>query len=141
MADREEINKMLMRGSGKPPEPPVAVPPRGEEEEDLGPCAARAKDRWVTALTIKHPKKAWESFQYSGIATHSVFTPTKFEVVFIGHEERWRITVTGRNLWHIYNHIVQHRCEWVCAADRDFAEDGQPIILGIEVVEIREGED
>lgn len=113
-------------------------PPKEKEEDDLGPCAARAKDRWVTALTIKHHNKAWDSFQYIGIGTHSTFTPEKFEVIFVGHEQKWRMTVTGRNLWTIYNLIVQHRLEWIVAAHRDFAGDGQPIILKIEVVELKE---
>jgi hypothetical protein len=114
------------------------IKPVKEEEDDPGPCASRAKDKWITALTIKHAKKAWESFQYQGIGTRSTFTPEKFEVVFVGHEEKWRMTVTGRNLWVVYNLIVQHRLEWLRAADRDFAEDGQPIVLAIEVVEVKE---
>jgi hypothetical protein len=116
----------------------LTTKPQKKDEDDPGPCAARAKDRWVTALTVKHAKKAWESFQYPGIATRSTFTPTKFDVVFVGHEEKWRMTVTGRNLWTIYNLIIQHRLEWIQAADRDFAEDGKPIILSIEVVEVKE---
>lgn len=113
-----------------------STPPTDEDDENLGPCAARAKDRWVTALTVKHHKKAWESFQYVGIATRSTFTPTKFEVAFVEPHCTYRLTVTGRNLWVIYNNITQHRCEWIEAAVRDVAADREPVILGVEVVEV-----
>ncbi len=118
---------------------PKAEPDKPDDEEDMGPCAGRAKDRLVPALTIKHPMKAWESFQYVGIGTHSTYTPTKFEIVFVGDADRWRLTVTGRNLWVIYTAVICHRCEWLRAADRDFAPDGQPIILTADVVEIKDG--
>jgi hypothetical protein len=46
--------------------------------------------------------------------------------------------VTGRNLWTIYNLVIQHRLEWIQAADRDFAGDKQPTITKIEVVVVKE---
>lgn len=126
--DVKNLNfKSLLHGTPEKAEP---------VEDDPGPCAARAKDRWVTALTVMHAAKGWESFQYDGIGTRSTFTPDKFEVVFIGHTQRWRMTVTGRNLWTIYNLIVQRRLEWIKAADRDFAGNKETIVLTVEVVEV-----
>jgi hypothetical protein len=118
--------------------PDKAKPDSKPDDGDVGPCAARVKDRWVTALTIKHHKKAWDSFQYNGIGTHSTFTPEKFEVVFVAHDRKWRVAVEGRSLWTIYNSIIQHRLEWIEEAIRDFAGDSEPLIKKVEVVEIEE---
>ncbi|VTR95126.1 conjugative relaxase domain protein : Uncharacterized protein OS=Blastopirellula marina DSM 3645 GN=DSM3645_27912 PE=4 SV=1: AAA_30: UvrD_C_2 [Gemmata massiliana] len=43
-----------------------------------------------------------------------------------------------RNLDRIYALVIQARMEWLRAADRDFASDGQPIITKIEVVKVEE---
>lgn len=107
---------------------------KAEVQEDLGPCASVPRGKWVTALEIRHAGKPWEAFQYVGMATRSEFTPSQFIVVFEGRDERYTMTVKGRNLHGIYTLIVQHRLEWIQAADRDFAEDGQPIVTSIEVV-------
>lgn len=120
---------------------PASKPEPGsktDDPDDNGPCAARLKDKWITALTIQHHNKAWESFQYTGIGTHSTFTPERFEVIFVGHDAKWRLTAEGRNLWTIYNGIIQHRIEWLKAADRDFGPEAAPYIKSIEVTEVRE---
>ena len=110
--------------------------PDAEDDEACGPCAAIAKNKWVTALTVQHPTKPWESFQYRGIATRSTFTPTRFEVRFVDEDDTYRVTVTGRNLGRVYNLVIQHRLEWVRPADRDFAGDGQPVITQITVEKV-----
>lgn len=109
-----------------------------DDEEDVGRCAAIAKSRWITALTIKHATKPWESFQYRHIGVRSTFEPTRFEVFFVGDEEKWKVVVTGRNLERIYHLVVQGRMEWLAAADRDFAGDKEPIILSIVVEKVQE---
>ena len=110
-----------------------------EQEEDLGPCAAIAKNKWITALTIRHATKPWESFLYSYIGIRAEFEPTRFTVDFVSHDERYRLVVTGRNLGRIYNLVLQARMEWLRAADRDFnPDDGGFVITGIEVVKVEE---
>lgn len=129
-----KLNAILLKTAPMlPPEPPG-----DEQEDDVGPCAALAKSKWITALTIKHAKKPWESFQYRHIGVRSVFEPTRFEVLFVGDDEQWRVVVNGRNLGQIYMLVVQGRMEWLKAADRDFAEDGKPIITGIAVEKVEE---
>lgn len=113
-----------------------APPPEPDDDEDCGPCAAIAKNKWITAITVQHPTKAWESFQYRGICTRSTFSPTRFEVRFADEDETWRVTVTGRNLGRVYNLVIQARLEWIRQSDRDFATDGQCIITGIEVAKV-----
>jgi hypothetical protein len=125
-----ELDKLLQRTTvKKEPEPEPG-------EEDLGPCAAIVKDKWVTALTIKHPKAPWESFQYRHIGCRSVYDPTRFIVEFVGDADKWRVTVEGRNLFRLYNLVVQHRLEWIRAVDRDFGDDKQAIITGITVEQV-----
>jgi hypothetical protein len=41
--------------------------------------------------------------------------------------------LTGRSLWRIFVNLHQHKLEWIRKADRDFAEDNQPIITGIRI--------
>ena len=105
-----------------------------EETPDLGPCASVPRHKHVTALEIRQANKAWEAFQYRDIGYRSTFTPTRFEIWFEGRTERSKLIVEGRNLHGIYVLAVQGRLEWIKAADRDFAEDGKPIVLKVEVV-------
>jgi len=134
-----------MRGSWAKEAKATVEQPDGEAstadeapEIDLGPCAAIAKNKWVTALTIQHAGKAWESFQYSFLSVRSVFEPTRFEVDFASHDERFKVVVTGRNLEKLYNLVLQGRMEWLRAADRDFGQDGETIILKIDVVPVED---
>jgi hypothetical protein len=119
--------------------PPVLADVKKDDADDidLGPCAARANDRYITALEIRHGgEKPWEAFQYKDISTRSEFSPTRFVVVFEGREERWKVVVKGRKLYDIYKRIVQGRIEWIEAVPpaRDFAKDGEMVITSIEVV-------
>ena len=106
--------------------------PEPDDDEGCGPCAAIAKNKWVTALTLKHANKPWESFQYKGLGVLSTFEPTRFIVRFFDLDDKeWVVTVHGRNLQRIYMLVIQARMEWLRADDRDFAADGVPIILSL----------
>jgi hypothetical protein len=59
-------------------------------------------------------------------------------VLFVGEEKTWRVVVTGRNLERLYNLMIQARLEWIRVADRDYAEDGQMIVLTADVFEVQE---
>ena len=121
------------KAAAEPPEPLEE-----QENEDLGPCAAIAKNKWITSLTIRHAAKPWESFQYSYIGVRSEFESTRFAVDFVGHDEHYRLVVSGRNLGKLYNLCIQARLEWIRAADRDFGADDEAVITGIEVVKVEE---
>jgi hypothetical protein len=58
----------------------------------------------------------------------------------INVSEKWRVTVFGRSLWPIFLNLHLHKLEWIKKADRDFAEDGKPIILGFAIEPVPEGE-
>lgn len=107
-----------------------------QPEESLGPCAARAKDRYVAALEIRHTGKAWEAFQYHGLAVRSEFEPTRFTIEFVDYPRRYRLVVKGRNLHRIYTNILQARMEWILAIpeNRDHGPEKEPVIFSIEVV-------
>lgn len=136
MADKPDKNRFanLFGNKSDPEAPPEPV----EADDDLGPCASIAKNRWITALTIRHATKPWESFQFSYLGVRSVFEPTRFEVEFVSHDERYKVIVIGRNLIRLYNLVIQARLEWIKAAERDFAADGEAIITRIEVVKVEE---
>ncbi len=121
-----KFSKLFSAGS---PEKEADEPLMADElEEDLGKCAAIAKEKWVTALTVKQPKDEEPSFQYRGLATRRGYLPTRFWVRFVDEDATWEIVVSGRNLLRIYCLIIQHRLEWIRAADRDYAESKEPII-------------
>lgn len=123
---------------GTPEKEAEELPLADDETEELGACAAIAKDRWVSALTIKHAKGPWESLQYRHIGARSVYEPTRFELQFVGDDATWRVVVTGRKLERIYMLCIQGRMEWLRAADRDFDSDGKPIVTGIVVSKVEE---
>jgi hypothetical protein len=140
MDDKGDIKKGFqgLFGNGKAKvEQPEAEPPV-EAEEDVGPCAAIAKNRWITALTIRHAGKPWESYQFKDLDVRSEFEPTRFILGFSDAHERYRVVVTGRNLGRIYNLCIQGRLEWIRAADRDFGKDGDQIILKIETMAVEQ---
>jgi len=109
-----------------------------EPEEDVGPCAAIAKNKWITALTVRHANGPWESFLYGYMGVRAEFEPTRFAVEFVSHDEHYRLIVSGRALGRLYNLCIQARLEWIRAADRDVAEDGEAIVTHIEVVKVEE---
>lgn len=138
MADKAESVARSLFSRGQKPEPQLVVD-QDEPEEDLGPCAAIAKNKWITAITIRNAKGPWVSFTYSYIGVRAEFEPTRFAVEFVGHDERYKMIVTGRNLGRIYNLVLQARLEWIRVADRPgFAPDGDSVIEGIEIVKVEE---
>lgn len=67
-----------------------------------------------------------------------------FAVILAGQVSKQRLIVRGRNLDQrgpdrisLFDFISFHRMPWIRAADRDFAEDGEPIITSITLEEIK----
>jgi len=132
VAENKSFTDRLQEAAPKKPAPPPAPIENEDQEEDVGPCAAIAKNKWVSALTLKHSKKPWESFQYRHMAVRSTFEPTRFEVLFVGDHDKWRVVVTGRNLERIYNLVIQHRLEWIRPAERDFGDESLGCVTSAE---------
>jgi hypothetical protein len=112
----------------------------GEEEagEDLGPCAARPSAKELPGLHVIRRRASTRSFQFAHLGYQEYDPSNTWFVVEFNEPEKWRLTVRGRNLWAIYNYIAQHRLEWVKEADRDFARDGEMIIMSIDIEEVKE---
>ena len=47
-----------------------------------------------------------------------------------------QVTIRGRNLWRLYDYLHQHRMPWIMRADRDFADDKEPIIIAIDFEDV-----
>ena len=134
----ERYDKLLATVTKQPPRP--SPPPIAEsvDGEDLGPCASRPGNKFITCLHVHNGAEPVQSFQYVHMAVRSVYEPTRFAVLFAANEG-WKIVVEGTNLWRVYNHICQHRLEWIRKADRGFDPgDGQPFITAISVVEVKD---
>ncbi len=109
------------------------APKPDTEPEDMGQCASRPGNKWISCLHVHDGPKAVYSFQYNGLAVRNVFEPGQFVVCFRDPNEAWRLTVKGRNLWPVYNYICQARLEWIRPADRDFVEDSTPVITEVVI--------
>jgi len=106
---------------------------RGESEEWI---AARLDGK---ATRIREPGPR-VSFQYVHLDSRSEYQPGRFVIQFAG-TKLWRVTVTGRNLWKLYDGITRHAIAWIQQAmpGRDFEEKkGHAVITQIEVEEVGE---
>ena len=73
------------------------------------------------------------------MAVRSTFKPsTQFEILFVGDNDKWRVTVTGRNLERLYNLTIQHRLEWIRPADRDFGDENIGCVTSVEASAVAE---
>ena len=121
----EKLNEILTR-TGKH---------ESDEGEDLGKCASRPVTKYVPAFHVKM-RGSVRSFDYGHMGLKKC-EPDGFVIEF--HEpEHWRLTVTGRNLWPIYNYLCLHRLEWIESADYDFAGDKELIINSIAIEPVLE---
>lgn len=111
---------------------------RTSDEEDLGKCFSRPSSvqRSMCGIHYKLRKGDVRSFQYVHIGFERFDGAGTRFVVEYNTPDRWRVTVTGRNLWKGYNYHHHHRLEWIEEADRDFAKDGEMIVTKIEIVQI-----
>ena len=132
MSDELKSTLFSVGKPSKKPDEPITE----DDTPDVGPCAAIAKTKWVTALSIKHHDGRLESFQYSGLMVHSEYQPGGYWVRFVDADEKiWRVDVKGRNLEMVYTLTIQRRLEWIRKIERDFGTDKQPVITAIEISE------
>jgi hypothetical protein len=63
-----------------------------------------------------------------------------FSFVVCGARGMLRFTVRGWLLEDGYDHITFHRMPWIRSADRaEFRRNDEPVITGVEIVEVEEG--
>jgi hypothetical protein len=92
---------------------------------------ARPANKPVHSIHFISAKGTIRSFQYVHLDSNSRYYPEKIELRFMGMEPV-RVTISGRNLWRVYDHVHQHRTAWVAEATRDFAADSECLISKVE---------
>lgn len=105
------------------------------EGEDLG--CAWLFPKPVQALDVEDGAKPVVTFQLHFLGVKSEFTPEGFTVFFTG-DEKYKLTVQGRNLRQVYDRLVEHRIRRIRRADRDFGSGKEPVITGIRIEEVKE---
>lgn len=127
----ERLSDIL--NSTKPSSPPVLE--AEVESEDVGPCGMV----WVKgcrALDVDLGRdKPVISLQYVYISVQAEFTPTKFWVMFVGLTS-WKLTVEGRNLRPLYDRLQDHCLRRIRKVDRDFLDDGKPVVTKLDVQDV-----
>ena len=111
----------------------------GPEAEDLGECASKAMPRGFVGIHVFNGKEDTRAFQYQHLGFERFSADGTSFVIEFNIPEKWRMTVTGRNLWRIFVNLHHHKVEWIRKTDRDFADDKQSIITAI-VIEQAKGE-
>ena len=134
----ESYDKLLATVTKQPPRP--SPPPIAEsaDGEDLGPCVSRPGEQVHNLPARPQRRGAGAVFPIRPHGRQERLRADRFAVLFAANEG-WKIVVEGTNLWRVYNHICQHRLEWIRKADRGFDPgDGQPFITAISVVEVKD---
>lgn len=98
---------------------------------------ARPTHKPVFSIHFITPKGMVRSFQYMHLDSNSSFTPQRIALRFIGSKVV-DVLIDGRNLWQLYDYIHQHRTAWIREAARDFAQDHEPIVTKVSILEATE---
>jgi hypothetical protein len=125
----EEILQVARKGKERNESP---------DGEDLGVCASRPVPRGSVGIYVFNGREDTRAFQYQHLGFERFSADGTSFVVEFNIPEKWRMTVTGRSLWPIFVNLHQHKIEWIRKADRDFADDRQPIITGIAIDQIKD---
>lgn len=89
------------------------------------------------------------SYQYVGLDSHSEYQPGRFIIRVSGATKLWQITVTGRNLWQVYDALTRHAAPWIQQLSPENARrDGfepikagqkaEAVITEIQIEEVKE---
>lgn len=142
MAGLDEILKSGPNGAvPKPETAPVAddseLPAPGSPYQ----AHARVANKPVYTLHCLKGAEGCISFAYVQLDSHSEFKAGEhgqiIKLRFAG-SKLWEVTITGLDLWRLYDSIHRHIMPWIRQSDRGFAAgaDGDPLIMGISVKEI-----
>jgi hypothetical protein len=144
------LDEILKQGpNGAVPKPDAAIPAAANatDESELPElnapyqAHARAANKPVYALHCLLGAKGCVSFEYVQLDSHSEFRAEQegqiIRLRFAG-SKLWEITISGLNLWRLYDLIHRHQVSWIRQSDRGFAAgaDGEVLITGIQIKEI-----
>ena len=122
------------RGLGLPePDGPISGPREGGEQAGLF-APLPEGGRGLFQLPVR---RTWTATASSGLSKEGQIIDLRFAGTKI-----WEVTITGLNLWQLYDGIHRHVIPWVRKSDRGFASGAgrEPLIMGIDIKEIeREG--
>jgi hypothetical protein len=101
---------------------------------------ARAANKAVYSLHCLKGAEGCVSFQNVNLDSHSTFRAEKEGQIIVlrfAGTKIWEVTISGLNLWRLYDLLMQHRMSWISKSDRGFAagSDGEPLIWGIDIKE------
>jgi hypothetical protein len=100
---------------------------------------ARPSNKSVQSIHLLLGKEGVRSFQYVHLDSDSQFrTGNNGQVIVVRFAglKSVQVTIRGRNLWRLYDYLHQHRMPWIMRADRDFADDKEPIITAIDFEDV-----
>jgi hypothetical protein len=144
--NHSKLRSSLFGGKPVKAQPEVTAQPEHEPADSGLPDAsapyqahARPANKPVYTLHCCLGKDGYRSFQYVHLDSDSSFQTTS-----AGHAITLRfagtkvvqVTIKGRNLRGLYDHLHQHRTSWVMRADRDLAEEQEAIITAIEIATV-----
>lgn len=132
------LTRTQLRGTAAPPV---------QEQDDAGepvPAAdepyrafSRRSARPEFSIHFISPAGVMRSMQYAHLDSGSSYTAECITLTFLAMQPV-RVTIHGRNLRRDYENIHQHRTAWVRQAPDDFADDGDTIVLNVDIVPLRE---
>ncbi len=77
-----------------------------------------------------------ELYPYFHLSERSYFERTSEGDVIVLIYQDAVISITGHNLWRMWDYVGQHRMPWIRMADRAISEDGEHIIVNIDINEV-----
>lgn len=134
--DKLHLRSVLRAGAVEqpPPEDDSGLPSLREGEYQP---FSRPSNKPLYAIHFVAATGEVRSFQYAHLDSDSRFEAERITLRFLGMHPI-QVTVSGRNLWRLFEYLHQHRCAWILTAGRDFAKDGQPIVTGVEITTIKD---
>jgi hypothetical protein len=138
MSEAGRLDKIL--NEREPKAEPVEADDIVEMPEPGAPyqAFARPSNKPVYILHCLLGKDGVESFEYVQKSDRSRFMATEngqaIKLRFAG-TKIWDVTITGLNLWRLYDLIGQHRMAWIRLSDNGFGsgKDGEPVITLIKI--------
>lgn len=81
-----------------------------------------------------------ELYPYYHLSERSYFERTSDGDSIVLLYQDAKICITGNNLWRMWDYVGQHRMPWIRMADRAMSEDGEKIIVNIDINQLGAGD-